>query len=447
MNRLLRQLLAPPDPLKPFGALVTAADAANARGAWTDAEAAYAGALRINPRRDDLWVQHGHVLRQLGRHRDAEQSYRAALEAAPGAIDAALHLGRLLKEDGRPADAIAAFGAGLATDPRRDELRREVAALGGPVPPQGEAPPLFADADELPARTLEQLPRPASRARSRNPASGPARTLAGRLGPGRPRDPIVFLHLHKTGGLTLDDVLAAHIAPARICPVKDDHLHLYTRAELDGFDLLSGHFDVGALRLLGRRARTVSVFREPRARLVSFYRFHAGHALGGRHGVNGFAQMANAMGPEAFFEDERVRRAPEVFNHYLAVFSLTYAQLRGAPHVSVGQVSPVSLERALARVRALDAVAILERFDQGVTLTCARLGLAAPKAVRPRNQTDRLARRMKGAAPPPVAMTPRLEAALADLVRFDEPIYAAAKAEFQARWAAFETETPREPEP
>lgn len=443
MNRLLRQLLAPPDPLRPFGRLVMAADTANARGSWAAAEAAYAGALRINPRRDDLWVQHGHVLHQLGRRSEAEQSYRAALEAAPGGVDATLHLGRLLTEEGRLAEAGAAFAAALATDPGRDELRREMAALGRPLPPTDTTPPPFADADELPARTLEDLPRLASI----GPAPAAASGSASRVPPGRPRDPIMFLHLHKTGGLTLDDVLAADVAPARICPVKDDHLHLYTRKELDGFDLLSGHFDVGALRLLSRPARTVSVFREPRARLVSFYRFHAGHALGGRHGVNSFAQMANAMGPETFFEDDRIRRAPEVFNHYLAVFSLTYAQLRGAPGVSVERVSARSVERAIARVRGLDAIALLERFEEGVTLACARLGMAAPRAVKPRNQTDRLARRMKGAAPPPVAMTPRLAAALADLVRFDEPIYAAAKAEFEARWSAFEAETGREPKP
>lgn len=435
MNRFARLLLAPPDPLKAFGPLVMAADAANARGSWAEAEAAYRGALRTNPRRDDLWVQHGHVLRQLGRSREAEQSYRAALDVAPGAVDAALHLGYLLKGEGRLPEARDVFSTGLVADPRRDELRHEAAALGVVAPPSSGMPPPFLDTDDLPVRSLEQLPRPpGSTDHSRGVG---VRALASRLLPGSPRDPIVFLHLHKTGGLTLDDVLAAHVAPGRICPVKDDHLHLYTRAELDDFDLLSGHFDIGALRLLRRPARTVSVFREPRARLVSFYRFHAGHALGGRHSVNSFAQMANAMGPEAFFEDERVRRAPEVFNHYLAVFSLTYAQLRSASAVSVERVSAVAVERAIARVRGLDAVIVLERFDQGVALACARLGLSAPRSVKPRNQTDRLARRMKGAPPPQVTMTPRLEAALADLVRFDAPIYAAARAVFDTQWQAF----------
>lgn len=436
MNRLARLLLAPPDPLKPFGPLVVEADAANARGAWAAAEAAYAGALSINPRRDDLWVQHGHVLRQLGRPREAERSYRAALDATPGAVDAAIHLGSLLKGDGRPSEARSAFLAGLAADPRRDDLRHEAAALGGTPPLVPDALPPFLDVDDLPVRSFEQLPRPPLKPAGRRETG--LRAIASRLQPpGTVRDPILFLHLHKTGGLTLDDVLAAHVAPGRICPIKDDHLHLYTGAELDRFDLLSGHFDIGALRLLRRTARTVSVFREPRARLISFYRFHAGHALGGRHGINTFAQMANAMGPEAFFEDERVRRAPEVFNHYLAVFSLTYAQLRSASAVSTDRVPAVALERALARVHGLDAVIVLEQFDQGVELACARLGLKAPRAVKPRNQTDRLARRMKGTVPPPVPMTPRLKAALADLVCFDDPIYAAAKAAFAARWHAF----------
>jgi hypothetical protein len=44
---------------------------------------------------------------------------------------------------------------------------------------------------------------------------------------------------------------------------------------------------------------------------------------------------------------------------------------------------------------------------------------------------------MKGEPPPRVTVTPRLAAALAELNRFDEVIYAAAKDEFERRFAAF----------
>ena len=326
------------------------------------------------------------------------------------------------------------FAAALALDPGRTGARAALRSLGAPtaIPDASTAP--FRDVDDLPVRRADDAMRPTGR----RPAwSGGLRSIPSRLTPRPVRDAVFFLHLHKTGGLTLDDVLGRAFSPARTCPIKDDHLHLYAPEELDEFDFFSGHFDVGALRLLRRPVRTLSMLRKPRARLISFYRFHAGHDLGGKHGVNDFAQMANAMTAEAFFEDERVRRAPEVFNHYLTVFGLTYHQVRGACRVGVDRVPEALVDRAVARVRGLDVIGLLERFDESVALACATLDVPPPAAIRKINQTDTLAAKMKGEAVPPVVSTPRLEAALADLLRFDEIIYAAAAAEFERRFAIF----------
>lgn len=435
MHRLLRFLFAPPNPLRAFHRHRARADAANAARDWPRAELHYAQALGRDPLRTDLWVQYGHALNEQGKHAAAGDAYALAMRLTPEGIDAPVHLGHLRKALGDREGAIAAFAAGRSLDPARDDLRAELLSLGADPGSVSPRRPPFQDVDALPVRGPALADRPAGRRHT------PLERLAAvpsRLLPGGRRPPIAFLHMHKTGGLTLDDVLAARYAPARICPVKDDHLHLYEADDLARFDLFSGHFDVGGLRLLPPEARTISVFREPRARLVSFYRFHAAHDLGGRHGVNTFARMANAMGPEAFFEDERVRRAPEVFNHYLCVFALTYAQVLGAASVNVDRVMPGLLEAAIARVRRLDAIALLERFDDSVVLACAALDLGRPTAVKPRNRTDQLARQMKGRAVPSVAMTPRLAAALADLVRFDTPIYAAAVTEFEHRWTRFE---------
>lgn len=396
MNRLLRLLLAPPDPLRPLRRGVVAADHANGQRRWAEAEAAYAQALAVDPLRADLWVQYGHTLKEQGRRTEAETAYRSAVAADPASADARLCLAAL---NGHPVEDVA-------------------------------SPSRLLDVDDLPARDAIRVPRPAPA-----PSQG-ARHWPSRLAQAPRRSPVVFFHLHKTGGLTLDDVLAAHFAPGRICPVKDDHLHVYTPDQLGAFDLFSGHFDVGALRLLRQSPQTLSILREPRSRLISFYRFHAGHDLGGRHGVNEFAQLANALTAEAFFEHPKVRRAPEVFNHYLSVFSLTYAQVRAAPDVTIDVIDPATVDKAVARVRGLTAVGVVERFDDAVALACGTLGLAPPRAIRSRNQTDQLARKMKGRAPPPVARTERLEAAMADLIRFDQPIYAAAKAEFEKRWSA-----------
>ncbi len=438
MLNVLRKLQAPPNPQAAFARHLKAADAANAARIWPEAQAGYAGALAVDPLRADLWVQYGHVLKEQGRLDEAGAAYRQATLLEPTSAEAFEHLGFLSRQQGRSGKALEAFTAALALDPSRDTLAGEVGALGG-VRPAPRTPPLFRDLDDLPVRSADGIERPAALKPS---WLTELRAVPSRVNPGRPRDAVVFLHLHKTGGLTLDDVLARNFAAARTCPIKDDHLHLYGQTELDSFDFFSGHFDYGALRLLKRPARIVSVFRAPQARLISFYRFHAGHDLGGRHGVNAFAQMANEMSAEEFFEDPRVRQAPEVFNHYLTVFGLTYHQVLADRPVTMDRVSPAVIDKAVARVRALDGIGLLERFDESVALVCATLGLQPPGRVKAINQTDSLSARMKGEPPPRVTVTPRLAAALADLTGVDDLIYAAARDEFERRYRAFQPLSP-----
>ena len=440
MLTFLRKLQSPANPKDRFSRLLIRGDAANAARDWSRAEADYAEALRLDPLRGDVWVQYGHVLKEQGRLTDAEAAYRAGTRLHVPPADAFEHLGRVLALQDRKDEAIAALSRALQIDPLLPEVGHEIERLGGTRPEgpssltDNETPPPFDDLEGLPVRAADDAPRPDQMGRS-----GLARLpslLAGKraAGSARAAECLAFLHLHKTGGLTLHDVLERNFAADRVCPVKDDHLHLYSVEELGQFDFFSGHFDYGALRLLPRRPlRTMSVFRNPQDRLISFYRFHSGHDLGNRHGVNAFVQMANAMTVEEFFEDERIRNAPEVFNHYLVAFGLSYHQALRAKPLRASRVTPQLLERAVARVRGLDAIGITERFDDSVALACHRFGFPVPQTVKTKNDTDTLATKMKGEPPPRVVVTPRLTAALEELIRFDQEIYAVALTEFERR--------------
>ncbi|KAB8123959.1 hypothetical protein D3W54_06815 [Komagataeibacter medellinensis] len=84
-------------------------DAARDRQDWPHAAAAYRNAVRLIPKRTDLWVQYGHALKGMGNLVDAELAYRRALSAQPFNADTHLQLGHVLKMLNRHEEAAFAY--------------------------------------------------------------------------------------------------------------------------------------------------------------------------------------------------------------------------------------------------------------------------------------------------------------------------------------------------
>ncbi len=87
-----------------FKAWITAADAANRDGQWGVAAARYAAILKTAPNHSAVWVQFGHMLKELGQATLAEAAYRRAISADSSDADARRHLGHLLVDQGRLAE-------------------------------------------------------------------------------------------------------------------------------------------------------------------------------------------------------------------------------------------------------------------------------------------------------------------------------------------------------
>lgn len=258
----------------------------------------------------------------------------------------------------------------------------------------------------------------------------------------RARDSLVFIHLQKTGGMSLRALLQTHFPADRICPMIDNNLHLLSVAELGRYDLFAGHFDRSCLSLIPRnRIRTVSLLRDPRARLVSFYRFHKAHPPIDEFADNVFVRFANELSAEQFFERHEIRSAAEVYNHYVIALGRSFAWF------IQNQPSPAKndLDRALADAKqfvdTLTGIGITEHFEKSIKLIYESLQLPPPSSVPPLNVTDKPtewdARFRKV---DPVTMTPRLAAALEDLTAYDCELYQYALREFWRRWAAFGAE-------
>lgn len=121
--------------------LIATGNAANASKRWGEAETACAAALALNPRRTEVWVQHGHALKEQGFLQKARESYVQALTLDDD-DDADLQLGHVLKLQGHMDVANLAYGKSCLRDPVSPHSRAELEAAGVELP-SNEAVALF----------------------------------------------------------------------------------------------------------------------------------------------------------------------------------------------------------------------------------------------------------------------------------------------------------------
>jgi Sulfotransferase family len=251
------------------------------------------------------------------------------------------------------------------------------------------------------------------------------------------RETLVFIHLQKTGGTSLRAMLEQQFAADRRCPVREDKLHLLTVAQLGRYDFFGGHFDRSAIRFIPRDAiKTVALFREPRARLISFYRFLRAHPVRDEFASDRLILIANESTAEEFFERPETRTFAAVYNHYLIALGRSFSwfdQNRG--RLSKQDLSR-ALEEAKRQIRALTALGITERFDQSVEFIFRVLNLRPPASIEALHVTDNLLELdTRFQQVDPITMTPRLAAALEDLTVHDNELYRFAVHEFDRRCA------------
>jgi hypothetical protein len=251
------------------------------------------------------------------------------------------------------------------------------------------------------------------------------------------RDTVVFIHLRKTGGISLRVMLERLFAKSRRCPVREDELHYLSVAEIGHYDFFSGHFSTSSVRLIPRnRIRTVLLFREPRARLISMYRFSRAHSARDEFSHDPLVALANELTVEEFFERPEVRNSAAINNNYFSALRDSNPETTlSSPNACV-EPSTQAMDTAKYQIRALTALGITERFAQSVSLIHRTLNFPPPTTIEFVNVTDQFP---EGGSPlrrvEPVKMTRRLERALEDLTVFDRELYQFAVCEYEKRCA------------
>jgi hypothetical protein len=251
----------------------------------------------------------------------------------------------------------------------------------------------------------------------------------------RARRTVVFIHLLKTGGTSLRGLIGKHFLPERRCPIFEDKLHVLSLAQLSQYDYFAGHFDISCLAFIPRDAiETVSVFREPQARLVSLYRFLRSHPMGDEFAGDQLIPLAHALTAEQFFERPELRGFSAINNHYLFAFGRSFSWFdENRESLSSKMLSSILLDAKL-QLSALSALGITEQFRESAYLICRKLDMEIPDFIEKLHVTDNFAvtdarfRRVER-----VEMTPRLAAGMRDLVEHDINLYQYALSEFHRR--------------
>lgn len=235
------------------------------------------------------------------------------------------------------------------------------------------------------------------------------------------REKVIFLHLHKTGGLSMNVVLDRQYIGQPGAVIHSNaiertrELVALPQQERDRLAYMSGHFFYGIHEIWSSPASYFSLFREPLSRAVSFFNF-AGISR---------RSAENANNRLDFDAHMRARRQTTYYIRRIAGYK------PGQPGVLYGEheIAPAELYAlAEAHLTQMKVVGLTEEFDRTLLLLRKAYGWRNLYYVR-RNTTS--ARRK------PTALSETLREEILPLYEYDIALYEKARALFDEQCRAY----------
>jgi Sulfotransferase family len=200
---------------------------------------------------------------------------------------------------------------------------------------------------------------------------------------------LFFMHIPKTGGSSLYEMLVKYFAPEEICPERHFEAVLIPPDEAARYRFFAAHTTYDLLFQLPEAKRIVTLFREPIERTISDYYYLRRHVS-----QNIDPRLARSM-PLATYLNWPNRYFQERLNDKHAVFLCGHRHLNpeGAPWRDDEEIYDVGVER----IETIDFVGICEYMPASVSNMWRTLGLPdSPQALTSNSRSD--AEREKNAA-------------------------------------------------
>ena len=243
------------------------------------------------------------------------------------------------------------------------------------------------------------------------------------------QDAWVFIHAQKTGGTSLQRMLADTFGDRQVYREHGDTLYRRSPAELARYTVFAGHFDYASVALIPRRTRRLFTFlREPRQRLLSHYRFLRAHEPTSPL-FKGLMTIASRMDMEQYFRSVAAYNDSGLWNHLTwCVMGQhkwhAYRQLLSSldPDAQSSQLKDIRLE-VRERLREFAFIGLQEDYQHSCQRLFELMGAQMPR-VRHDHSIELLSANLqhfKYVARRP--LTPEVERAIAPLVQIDEIVY------------------------
>jgi hypothetical protein len=192
---------------------------------------------------------------------------------------------------------------------------------------------------------------------------------------------LIFLHIPKTGGLTLYKILEQHYAPAQRITLdtpKIPRFKILPTAQREQYRLIQGHLYFGLHRFVPRRSTYITLLRHPVERALSFYCYarstpdHYLYPLLTAERLDLKTVLARELTSELFNDQTRFLAGDEWEDPQRVV-------------------TRAALERAKASLRShFRVVGLLEEFDASVLLLCRAFDWHLPFYVKENVTAEKL---------------------------------------------------------
>lgn len=207
---------------------------------------------------------------------------------------------------------------------------------------------------------------------------------------------IVFIHIPKTAGTTLHEILVKQFPPEQVCPERFNGLAGYACADLARWRLFSGHFDFTNAQLIPGQKLFVTVLRDPVKRLNSLYYFQRAHhpEIAQQDSLH-LAKLASRLSPAEFFALDEVRAHPSINNAMTQVLSGMWPMYRwehAYPDYAERRDLDMAalLKKAITNMDSLSAIGTTERFDDSLEYIMTSIGMETPALYESKMVLDKI---------------------------------------------------------